>query len=467
MKLDSHLYLKWIENRHLKEDAFYNFVNSCVLVALSEKQEVLGFTAFEADSLDLAFFHRLAARQTRDEYLGVTFILHLPDSAKSSAESLMADLKIKNVEVHETPFVQIKKTCGQLSFRNKLRIMNVDDSPVMLKFLKNALTELKFVEVIGQVTDPLLASNEIKNLQPDLVTMDIQMAPKSGVELVKEMFQTHYFPTIMISSLSLEEGSAVFEALKAGAFDFVQKPKFENKENFIEELKNKMLLAVDFVPQKQTLHSGDKKAGMRSINSGGAIDSDLIWCLGASTGGTRALTEILSSLPAAIPPTLIVQHIPPIFSKAFADSLNEHCAFSVSEAVDGEPLLPNHVYIAQGGMQMGVQRRATDRKLYLTIKDAPAMSGFKPSVDYLFKDVAALSGMKVVAAVLTGMGKDGAEGLLKLKNAGAYTITQDEKTSAVYGMPKQAFDLGASTEVVALENVAEVLLRRSLVRLSS
>jgi two-component system chemotaxis response regulator CheB len=296
----------------------------------------------------------------------------------------------------------------------------------------------------------------LREWQPDVVTMDIQMPNKDGVELVREiMASDRPLPIVMVSSLSLDEGSLVFEALNAGAFHYIQKPKLEDREAFDEQLHDCILEAAVGRRMPKTIVPAPKR--MASTH----YPKDLIWCLGSSTGGTQALTQIFTSLPDRIPPTLIVQHIPPVFSAAFANSLNNLCPFTVKEAQEGDIVKENHVYIAPGGKHMALVCRCSGGPITISLQDTEPVNRFKPSVDYMFAQVKALQGWRVVAGLLTGMGRDGAEGLLGLRQAGARTFAQDEDTSAVYGMPRAAAEIGAAEEIVALEDVGQTLMNLS------
>lgn len=453
MSIPSNLLLKWLDATHpLTRD--YNFVvtNHCVLAALNKKGDVLGLVLAEPRSLTQEYVDRLVQRSQRDEFMDCHFVLFLPPYLKHRAEQLLQSKSGLHLELRFTPFVHIKNAGRKFVLREKMRVMSVDDSAVLLKFLLHSMEALGFVEVVGQCSDPTKAVQEIMRLKPDVVTLDIQMPRKTGVEVVKDLLEHTFFPVVMISSLELEEGSLVFEALMAGAMDYLQKPKIDAKKEFIEELSEKLLTAVS---GKKIKISKISYATNENVNYG----SNLIWCLGSSTGGTQALTTVFTSMPAKIPPTLIVQHIPPIFSKSFADSLNNLCPFTVKEAEHGEPFLENHVYIAPGGQHMCLERKIN--KYQISLSDSPPVNRFRPSVDFMFNKMAQEKELKIVAALLTGMGKDGAEGLLALRKAGAETLAQDEDTSAVFGMPRAAIEIGAASQVVPLERIAQAMLNKS------
>lgn len=461
MSLDSQLLLKWIDPRSSLVHSFnVTVTNHCCFALFDSQKRIIGFTIFETPALNEELIVRLKARIAKLNATPSSFVLYTPKFLQRRLDVLMKNHALA-FEVRYTSFLNIQKIDDHFIIRDKLKVISVDDSPVILKLLKHGMDEMGFVEVVSQVSNPLHAISEIQKYKPDVVTMDIQMPGKTGVDVVKELLEKSYYPILMISSLNIEDSSLVIEALNSGAFDYVQKPKLQDKEAFFDDLKNKILLAVE----GKNAHSAIKKAkaaapSKAKINGEISYPENLIWCVGASTGGTQALTQVFTSLPAKIPPTLIVQHIPPVFSRAFADSLANLCPFKVKEAEDGELLLPNTVYIAAGGFQLGIER--ANGKLRLVQKDLPPVNRFKPSVDFLFKSVAQVSGIKIVAGILTGMGRDGAEGLLELKNGGAKTFAQDQETSVVYGMPRAAHECGAANVVLPLGAIANELLEKSL-----
>lgn len=459
MRFDPKLCLKWFEvTKWPFADAEIVLTGHGLLYAVNEQKQIVGLTVFETRDLGDSFLERLKARMSRPEFGNLQFVFAIPSFLKHRAEALFKKFDLSQVKVIYSSFAAFQNVSGKIHMRHTLRVFSVDDSPVLLKFLKHTMSELEFIDVIGQCSDPKIAADEICRAKPDVVTMDIQMPGKTGVEVVRDLLAKQYFPVLMISSLSLDEGSLVFDALNSGAFDYLQKPKLEEKEDFKNELLAKFLLAVE----GKGAHSALKKtASVQKKNTHASFNfaDNLLWCIGSSTGGTQALTRVFTSMPTEIPPTLIVQHIPPIFSKAFAESLNNLCPFTVKEAENGEQVLPNHVYIAAGGMQMGVEHK--QGKLFIAIRDDAPVNRFKPSVDYLFKEVAQLKGLRIVASVLTGMGKDGAAGLLALKNSGAYTFAQDEESSAVYGMPRACAENGSAQKIVPLDSISDVFLTQS------
>lgn len=333
-----------------------------------------------------------------------------------------------------------------------LRVMIVDDSKTIRDLLKRILSEDPGLEICGLAASAEEATELLPRVRPDVVTLDINMPGQSGVEWLEATLPRHAVPTVMISSLQLREGNEVFRALELGAVDYIQKPT-------LSELPVVGPLIREKVKEAASAKVFQRRAGpvVRRVSSGD-VDMRTILAIGASTGGTEALKAFMCGLPEEIPPTVIVQHIPPVFSKAFADRLNEMCPFEVKEAEDGDELRPSRVLIAPGGRQMKLHA-VRGGGYCVRITDDPPMNRHKPSVDYLFHSVADLIGKNCVGVILTGMGADGAKGLLELRQKGARTLAQDEATSVVYGMPKAAFEMGAVEKVVPLDEMAhEVLL---------
>lgn len=455
MTLNSSHFLKWIPASDIvPQHISYLGAGQCLLYACQGKK-IEGFTLFREDQLDESFIARISKRFSNSP---LQLRVVLPPSSEKNWLRLKATSAQPPVEISVSSYFRIRERGGDLEIRDSLNIVNVDDSPVILKMLKQVLSSASGVRILDQISDPMSAAKRIQTLQPDAITMDIQMPGKNGIQLVQELQGVYPVPIIMVSSLGLEEGSMVYQALEAGAFDYVQKPELAQVAGFKQELLQKIELAVTGFETQRRLRQKPVQIS-KPIQNAGPLNQDLIWCIGSSTGGTQALTRVMTRLPAQIPPTLIVQHIPPVFSKSFADSLNAACPFDVVEAVDGQEIRPNTVYIAPGGFQMGVQGKSGN--LRIQISDAAPVNRFKPSVDYLFQSVAALKGVSVTAGILTGMGKDGAEGLLRLKEKGALTFAQDEASSVVYGMPRAAKENGAAQNILALDQMPEFLMETS------
>ncbi|MCX6119264.1 MAG: chemotaxis-specific protein-glutamate methyltransferase CheB [Proteobacteria bacterium] len=461
MRWDLTLNKKWIvaERAHALGDSF-TIVNQCVLVAKRSGVLVEGFSVFDPKDITAAFMKRVQERGQSAELKGSTFELIGPQYLAPHVDKLVKDCKVSNITYVTSPFVHVSQTNGKFALRTKLRVLNVDDSPVLLKLLNHVFSSQGWVENVGQITNPMDAVEKILALNPDVVTLDIQMPGKNGLQVLKELLAVRYFPVLMISSLSMEDGSLVFNALNAGAFDYIQKPTAEERASFTDDILSKSLSAVEAGVAPVALPKESSRPALRSLSLITSYPPNLVWAIGSSTGGTQAITRAFSMLPRMIPPTLIVQHIPPIFSRAFAESLAAVCPFKVKEAAHGDALEANCVYIAPGGKQMTLERAASGRYA-IAINDDEPVNRFKPSVDYLFNRLATKTDLQFVAGVLTGMGRDGSAGLLALRNAGARTFAQDESSSVVYGMPKAAFENGGAEQVCHIDDVAQQLLKFS------
>ena len=334
----------------------------------------------------------------------------------------------------------------------RLRVLIVDDSASVRKLLESVLAQDPALEVVGSIEHPRLVEKAVQDLRPDVVTLDIHMPEMNGVELLKLLLSKRSLPVVMISSLSLTEGGLVLDALEAGAVDYVQKPSFAEIATLAPIICEKVRKAAS-ARVHVALKKEPTKTSARVIR--GYAPGALI-AIGASTGGTEALKTVLTAMPFNIPPILIVQHIPAIFSRAFADRMNDLSEIEVREAKDGDEVLPSLALVAPGGTQMRVQ--SYGGKLRVVIDDSPPVNRHKPSVDALFDSIADLKLPNIAAAILTGMGADGAKGLLRLREGGAKTVAQDEATCVVYGMPRAAALIGAAEKVAPLDDIAALLL---------
>lgn len=334
--------------------------------------------------------------------------------------------------------------------KNPLRVLIVDDSSTMRAVLKKTIQSDSRFLVTHETGSPNEALRLIRENEFDLITMDLHMPEMSGADLIKRYFVEKKIPTVVISSLRAEESDLVLQSLENGAVDYLQKPEQSHLSDVGHEIIQRLLTAAS--AQVSTQHNVIKNTrhDFRSVQG--------LLCIGASTGGTQAIKNVLQQFGSHVPPTVIVQHIPAVFSKAFADRLNQIFSFEVKEAEDGDLVLPDRVLIAPGGKQMRVVRSGSNMKV--RIEEAPPVNRHKPSVDYLFKSVLDFcDSVRVVGVILTGMGADGAEGLLQLKERGAYTVAQDEKTSVVYGMPREALERKAVKKVTSIFNMAEEIFR--------
>jgi two-component system chemotaxis response regulator CheB len=325
----------------------------------------------------------------------------------------------------------------------RIRVLVVDDSATIRGLIIAALSADPDIEIIGTAGDPIEARAAIKELNPDVITLDVEMPKMSGIEFLEKIMRLRPMPVIMVSTLTQAGASVSIDALALGAFDCVGKPAFED--------------LVDKVKAAARAHvrgAGDRAAP--SPRQAGYRPANKIIAIGSSTGGVEALMQVLAPFPENCPPTVITQHMPASFTASFAARLDRTCAPKVQEASDGAPLLPGHVYLAPGGaahleVAGGLQPRCR-------LREGPTVNGHRPSVDVLFDSVADVYGRRSVGIILTGMGRDGAAGLLAMRKAGAKTIGQDEVTSVVYGMPKSAFEAGAVERQLPLGAIGQVAL---------
>lgn len=338
----------------------------------------------------------------------------------------------------------------------KIRVLIVDDSALMRELLSALLAEDRAIEVVGTAADPFLAREKIKRLKPQVITLDVEMPGMDGLTFLANLMRLHPLPVIMVSSFTEAGTQATLRALDLGAVDFVTKPAagaHDALPMLAEELRAKVRAAATAHVRTATPRVLTPIPAGLSFS---AIRNRVI-TMGASTGGTQAIAEILESLPAQMPGIAVVQHMPRGFTASFSESLNSRCALQVREARDGDRLEPGTVLIAPGGNHMVLIRTPTD--FAVRVYEGAPVNRHRPSVDVLFESAAQCAGPSALGALLTGMGSDGARGLLALHAAGAHTIAQDEASCVVYGMPEQAIRLGAAREIVPLNYIASRLLR--------
>ena len=333
----------------------------------------------------------------------------------------------------------------------KIKVLIVDDSIVFREMLARGISVDPAIEVVGTAANPYEASDMIVELEPDVLTVDVEMPRMNGIEFVRRLMPQYPIPVVMISALN----TAVFEALQAGAVDFVGKPETGSTERSVKAFVNELIIKIKIA---STAKVGNKKSELKhnhSIASVGASSNKKIVAIGASTGGTEAINYIIKNLPADMPGIVVVQHMPPVFTRMFAERLNDICPLEVREARDGDQISPGLVLIAPGDFQMMVVRTGA---IY-TVKCKPGerVNGHCPSVDVLFHSVADQYKANSLGVILTGMGYDGAKGLLAMRQKGARTIGQDERTSVVYGMPKVAFNIGAVERQSSLEKIPALI----------
>jgi two-component system chemotaxis response regulator CheB len=337
-----------------------------------------------------------------------------------------------------------------------VRVLIVDDSAVMRQLLSTLLAADPEVEVVGTAADPFVARERIKALNPDVITLDIEMPHMDGLTFLRKIMTLRPMPVVMFSTLTQAGAEATLEALEIGAVDFVAKPA--------ADVANAMTGLAEVLQAKVKAAARTRLRGRRIAPSSAAPErpklgrvTGKIIVIGASTGGVEALKALLMRLPADCPPTLITQHMPERFTNAFAQRLDRECPMTVSEATHNERIEAGHVYIAPGGAQhMELVRR--DGHLMCTLVDMPPVSGHRPSVDVLFRSAAQAVGRSAIAVILTGMGRDGAQGMLELRRTGAVTLGQDEESSLIYGMPRAAFEIGAVGQQFPLLKLADAIV---------
>ncbi|MBB4128904.1 two-component system chemotaxis response regulator CheB [Xanthomonas translucens] len=350
---------------------------------------------------------------------------------------------------------------------NPCRVLIVDDSAVVRQMLTEILSRAPGVEVVGSAADPLLAREKIKRLNPDVITLDVEMPRMDGLAFLENLMRLRPTPVVMISSLTERGADTTLQALALGAVDFISKPKLDvarGLEEYAEEIVGKVKAAAKAKVRALDRPVAPRPAG-NAVVTPSAVSTlkfrttDRLIAIGASAGGTEALRVVLEGMPADAPAVVMTQHLPAGFSTAFADRLNRHSAMAVREASEGEAILPGHAYLPPGGKHLQVVRDGA--RWRCKIDDGPPVNRHKPAVDVLFQSVARNAGANAIGAVLTGMGDDGARGLLEMLQAGASTLVQDEATSVVWGMPGTAFRLGAAQEVLPLDRIAERLIALS------
>ena len=337
----------------------------------------------------------------------------------------------------------------------KIKVLITDDSLLFRNILKQELSKDLLIEIVGTAVDPIDAQEKIEQLKPDIVTLDVEMPKMNGITFLKKLMKENPTKVVLVSSLNIN----VFDALDAGAVDFVKKPdmSIQNELNsFFLELRSKIKIA-HIARLKTNAPINIEKLSSSNIKLE-TISTQKVIAIGASTGGTEATLEILKKLPKEVPGILVTQHMPPGFTKMYADRLNRICQMEVREAVNGDRLTNGLALVAPGDKQM---RLAKDAKGYFVrCLEGERVSGHCPSVDVLFESVAKAAGKNAIGIILTGMGRDGATGLLKMKNEGAYTIGQDQGSCVVYGMPKVAFEIGAVQIQSPIADIADVLIKQ-------
>lgn len=346
----------------------------------------------------------------------------------------------------------------------KIRVLTVDDSALMRQVLAQLLSRDPEIEVVGSAPDPFIAREKIKALNPDVITLDVEMPKMDGLTFLEKLMAGHPMPVVMVSSLTEVGCDTTLRALELGAVDFITKPKIDLREG-MEEVAQDLIAKIKAAATAKVRGKGAGGRGTaeplaaRLLPLGASAmikTTDTIIAIGASTGGTEALRAVLEVLPPNTPPIIVTQHMPERFTKTFANRLNQLCRISVKEAEDGDSVLPGHALIAPGSYHMTLVRSGA--RYSVRLNQDPPVNRHRPSVDVMFDSVARYAGANTIGVILTGMGGDGAKGMLAMKQAGAYTIAQDEASCVVFGMPKEAIKLGCVDKILSLDHIPAAML---------
>ncbi|RXR06644.1 protein-glutamate methylesterase/protein-glutamine glutaminase [Pseudoxanthomonas composti] len=346
-----------------------------------------------------------------------------------------------------------------MSLQAPCRVLIVDDSAVVRQLLTEILSRDRGIEVVGSATDPFMARDMIKRLNPDVITLDVEMPRMDGVTFLQNLMRLRPMPVVMISSLTEQGADITLQALALGAVDFITKPKLgvsQGLEAYSEEIIAKVKAAAKARVQALTPSQSTKAQAVAASAPLKFRTTDRLIAIGASAGGTEAIRVVLEMMPPDAPAIVVSQHIPAAFSRPFVERLDRHSAMAVREATEGEMVVPGHVYLPPGDRHLEIVRDGARWRCH--ISDAGPVNRHRPSVEVMFKSVERAAGANAVVAMLTGMGDDGSRALLELRQAGAATICQDEATSVVWGMPGTAVKLGAAQEVLPLHKIAGRLL---------
>lgn len=342
----------------------------------------------------------------------------------------------------------------------KIKLLIVDDSIFFRETLAKFFINDNVIEVVGKASDPYDARDKIIQLRPDVLTLDVEMPKMNGIQFLRKLIPQYPIPTVIVSSAPIQ----AFEALDAGAVDYVKKATIKSPNDmreFAMDLRNKVITAsqAKVFRKRPAARAAAAKAPSQHISTAAmARSSQTVIAMGASTGGTDALQVVLTSLPAQCPPIVIVQHMPPVFTKMFAERLNKICKIEVKEAQNGDRLKQGCALLAPGDFQMSLQKDS--QGYYVKVESGEKVSGHRPSVDYLFKSVAKCAGKNVIGVIMTGMGADGADGMVCMRQQGAYTIGQDKESCVVYGMPMCAYERGGCTVQAPLDKISSLICKQ-------
>jgi two-component system chemotaxis response regulator CheB len=349
----------------------------------------------------------------------------------------------------------------------KTRVVVVDDSALVRSLLTEIINRQPDMECIGSASDPFAAREMIRNLNPDVITLDVEMPRMDGIDFLSKLMRLRPMPVVMVSTLTERGAEVTLKALELGAIDFVAKPKIgvaDGLKQLADEITDKVRTAskarvAKHVPQAAAGSPAGAAAPVRAAPASiGRLSTEKIIFIGASTGGTEATKEVLVNLPPDSPAVVITQHMPPGFTKSYANRLDGLCKIRVKEAVDGERILPGHAYIAPGGFHLSVERSGAN--YVARVSDGEPVNRHKPSVEVLFESAARVVGQNALGIMLTGMGADGARAMRTMRDAGSYNVCQDEASCVVFGMPREAIAHGAAHEVLPLARIAGHLIER-------
>lgn len=339
---------------------------------------------------------------------------------------------------------------------SKISVMCVDDSALMRQLMTEIINSHPDMEMVATAPDPLVARDLIKQYNPQVLTLDVEMPRMDGLDFLEKLMRLRPMPVVMVSSLTGKGSEVTLRALELGAVDFVTKPQLGIREGMLAY--SQMIADKIRAAARARLHARVATPAPVTLKAGPLLSSEKLIAIGSSTGGTEAIRHVLQPLPATSPALLITQHMPPGFTRSFAERLNKLCQITVKEAEDGERILPGHAYIAPGAMHMELARSGAN--YVVKLNEGPPVNRHKPSVDVLFNSVATHAGRNAVGVILTGMGNDGAAGMLAMHRAGAWTIAQSEATCVVFGMPREAIAFGGTSEVVDLGHISQHMLAK-------
>jgi two-component system chemotaxis response regulator CheB len=354
--------------------------------------------------------------------------------------------------------------------KNKIKVLIVDDSAVVRQTMTSILESDPEIEIMGTAADPYIAAGKIAQEIPDVITLDVEMPRMDGITFLKKIMSQHPIPVVIVSSLTAKGTETALKALEYGAVEIVTKPQITSTRQFLEESRQELIDIIKAASQariKRKTIIATPTAVQPKLSADAVISqasptsmiqtTEKVIAVGASTGGTEALKIFLESLPLDAPGVVIVQHMPELFTKSFANRLNQLCKITVKEAENGDTVIRGRALIAPGNKHMLLKRSGA--RYYVEVKDGPLVNRHRPAVDVLFRSTARYAGRNAIGIIMTGMGADGAQGLLEMKEAGASTIAQDEKSCVVFGMPKEAVKLNAADKILPLEQIAGHMMR--------